>query len=230
MVGETFWTSIWAYYLYGLIGIVLLNLAVWLGCRTQGMPFSLLEFAVGATGKMSISKFQMFLWTYVVLWSLLVVALRTLSWPSIHQSLVILMGISYVSFVGAKWIAVSNLPPERRAVPPEVYRQNRARTGFHDLFRYRGRWDISKFQMFAWTLVTLFIYLYQFHRSLGVHLQAGGVETFVLPAVPDQMLALMGVSQGGYLGNKLVEGALVGVKGLETAPEGEDTTAGAGSS
>jgi hypothetical protein len=53
--------------------------------------------------------------------------------------------------------------------------------------------NLAKFQMFAWTLVLIVLYGY----ALFVH------KGLTMPDIPPQLLGLMGISQGAYLGRKL---------------------------
>jgi hypothetical protein len=53
--------------------------------------------------------------------------------------------------------------------------------------------NLAKFQMFAWTLVLIALYIYALVGSEGL----------VMPDIPPQLLGLMGISQTAYLGRKL---------------------------
>ena len=53
--------------------------------------------------------------------------------------------------------------------------------------------NLAKFQMFAWTLVLVALYIYALI----------GAEGLVMPEIPPQLLGLMGISQTAYLGRKL---------------------------
>src|SRR5205823_736706 len=63
-----------------------------------------------------------------------------------------------------------------------------------------GSLDLPRTQMFLWTIVTIVTYLVLFGRHFH---PAPVVDGFpLMPDVPTGMLALMGVSQGAYLGAK----------------------------
>lgn len=71
---------------------------------------------------------------------------------------------------------------------------------FVDLFRddkNPDNLDLMKFQMFGWTLVALFIYIYLFITQLNKDMGA-------LPTVPTAIVTLTGLSQTGYLAGKAV--------------------------
>ena len=53
--------------------------------------------------------------------------------------------------------------------------------------------NLAKFQMFAWTLVLIALYIYALV----------GADGLVMPEIPPQLLGLMGISQTAYLGRKL---------------------------
>jgi hypothetical protein len=77
---------------------------------------------------------------------------------------------------------------------PKVYYE------FSDLFRddkNPSSLDLMKFQMFGWTVVAIVIYVYLFLADLRPDLAS-------LPLVPASIVALTGLSQGGYLTGKAV--------------------------
>jgi hypothetical protein len=57
--------------------------------------------------------------------------------------------------------------------------------------------DLMKFQMFGWTVVAVGIYIYLFLADFRPDLAS-------LPVVPASIVALTGLSQGGYLSGKAV--------------------------
>ncbi len=69
-----------------------------------------------------------------------------------------------------------------------------------DLFRddkNPSGFDLMKFQMFGWTLIAIFIYVYLFLADLRPNLES-------LPVVPASIVILTGLSQSGYLTGKAV--------------------------
>jgi len=54
-----------------------------------------------------------------------------------------------------------------------------------------------KFQMFGWTLIAILIYGYLFLSSISASMTE-------LPTVPESIVVLTGLSQGGYLAGKAV--------------------------
>jgi len=63
--------------------------------------------------------------------------------------------------------------------------------------------DLAKVQMFFFTLVVALAYI----SALASAIQSAGIydASFSLPALSDGMVALLGISNGGYLGNKAVD-------------------------
>ena len=71
---------------------------------------------------------------------------------------------------------------------------------FIDLFRDDKNpqtLDTMKFQMFGWTLIAILIYGYLFLSSISASMTE-------LPTVPESIVVLTGLSQGGYLAGKAV--------------------------
>jgi hypothetical protein len=71
---------------------------------------------------------------------------------------------------------------------------------FADLFRddkNPENLSLMKFQMFGWTLIAIFIYVYLF---LGLHHLTANITT--LPSVDPNIAVLTGISQTGYLAGK----------------------------
>jgi hypothetical protein len=74
---------------------------------------------------------------------------------------------------------------------------------FIDLFRddkNPDTLDTMKFQMFGWTIIAIFIYVWLFLSDLTPTL-------LELPTVPQSIVILTGLSQGGYLAGKAVSNA-----------------------
>ena len=55
--------------------------------------------------------------------------------------------------------------------------------------------DLMKFQMFGWTVIAIFIYVYLFLSNINP-------EIYSLPNVPYTIAILTGLSQVGYLAGK----------------------------
>jgi len=96
-------------YLTGLAGLGVLWIVLWIATRRH--PWALV---IGTDGQPSTSKFQMLVWTAAVVFGYLAIYQIRFSsgyledLPDIPSNLLIAMGISVVTAVGAKSIAVSS--------------------------------------------------------------------------------------------------------------------------
>jgi hypothetical protein len=163
----------------------------------------------------SLVNLQLVLWTAYILVSYLVYLwkLQLAQAPEfdigLSDNLLLLMGFSGGSYVGARTIRAWQSRHYASKVGGEVLdRPDTDKDHWQNMIRdYSGNIDISKVQMFAWTLVALFAYVVEFvHGWPQIGLQTAG-----LPNVNDTLVGLMGISQAAYLGRKaLVERTTTG--------------------
>ncbi|MBP7281588.1 MAG: IPT/TIG domain-containing protein [Leptospiraceae bacterium] len=159
--------------------------------RPSMAHFVELLLADRATNTYSLSKFQALIWTiaaigsysYVIISQGLV--LRNGKVPDFNPSLIILMSISYGGLIAANSFGAKKPKNEVKVKPPQ----------WSNLFCEGGSVDLSRLQLFGFTIVAVAAYIY--NLALGNPLEG-------LPDIPPTLLSLMGVSQGGYLGNKAV--------------------------
>ena len=112
--------------------------------------------------------------------------------PEVPVNLLILMGFSIVTISGSKGITISYLQQGQLS-------QN----DNSNLFSNReGSTDLTKVQMLAWTVISAGIYLYQFVNFVNKY---HSFQAFYFPDIDKTSLILMGISQGGYIGGKLVQ-------------------------
>jgi hypothetical protein len=202
--------------------VVALLLLTWCLLGASGLN----KLVVGADGRTSLSKFQMFLWTIIVIGSYVAVLyLRSRAWPHLEDyrtladigippNLMLLMGFSLASTVASKAItsaqvasgSVVKQPTDRSPELRDLILDDKLQP------------DIAKAQMFWWTLVAAGIYVAALTRVLQVpalHLPPPGslvpdnLKDYLdalksLPDVGEALMVLMGVSQGVYIGGKLV--------------------------
>lgn len=188
---------------------------------------------IDARNKMSLSRLQMVAWSLVILSALLAAVLTNiaLGWQSplavtIPSELWVLLGISTASMVASP--AVLGSKRDRPADPKEVSRTLKTleRQGYQRaaldlqglLLGYASpdfsRWadllkgeeagnaayvDLGKLQMFFFTFVLVLGYGAAIATMFG---QDGPITA--LPAVPDGMNVLLGISHTGYLANKAI--------------------------
>lgn len=160
-----------------------------------GNPFKL---AVGADGRLSTSKMQWLLWTFVGMTAYSTVLILRIIERSdsvalaIPKSLLVVLGLSTVTMAGAKAIT-SHYASTGQVAKDSPATKDETQQGV--LKDDDGRADLSKVQLMSFTFLAIGAYLYRFfvlHR---------GQE---LIDIDDSLMVLMGLSQGGYLGKKLV--------------------------
>lgn len=156
---------------------------------------------------LSASKFQALLWTLIVLFSYSsIFGARFLdshfevlqSLPEIPLNLFLLMAFSVTTTAGSKSITISYKTQGRISQKSGGLISNP-----------QGQGDLQKTQMLAWTIMGGFIYLMSVIAYISTksysQLDAYGLQVIAtLPDVDSTLLLLMGVSQGSYLGNKVV--------------------------
>jgi len=216
------------HYLIGFLAMIGCYVVVWLLSRLsrdEGIHF--LQFAVSSSdNRLSLSRFQMYIWTFVTIGAYVTVVVGRREFVDIPSSVLVLMGISQATFLGAKFIAgeqhsrresagrdesgsvaaprkrvIRKLEPAWRPSLLDLIEGSEMISAGEEqvngntvaLLEERIVPNLAKFQMFAWTAVLIVLYGY----ALFVH------EGLTMPDIPPQLLGLMGISQGAYLGRKL---------------------------
>jgi hypothetical protein len=217
----------WLYRFFTLVlcGAATLGLAA---AVTKGAPF---KFIVGMDNRYSNSKFQIALWFWLLMSTYLAaVVLRVFyaGWDffggvNIPQNLLVLSGLSALTYGGAKAITTAKVnaatnpapiaaavaPPPTAAVAvvapaPIANPKNSLAPGQESLLRDLvqndyGQFDFGDFQMLAVTLVAALMYLMLvFHFLWSVDF----LKTTTLPDVDTTILAGFGLGQGAYLAKK----------------------------
>lgn len=159
----------------------------------QGMgPMSLMR---GKYGRASLSNFQIWLWTIVVFTTIAYVWMLTGELMKITNGILVLLGISGAANLGAKITAIAKQTRARQALKLPALDafepEPNVRPKWADLISVKGEFNLLKFQMFLFTL-------------LAVAFVAFTVFTeFLFPELPGNLLLLMGISNGVYLGGKM---------------------------
>jgi hypothetical protein len=161
--------------------------------------------AIGADGRMSVSKYQLLLWNAAVVfcyvWMLaarIYETCRAFQPISIPQNVILLMGFSVATYAGARAIttAYSNLS---RISKPEVAGDTSIR---YLATRDDGTTpDLVKIQMLVWTIIAVVIFIVE--TGSIVH-GAKVDDQNSLPDVGQALMVLMGLGQAAYLGAKLI--------------------------
>jgi hypothetical protein len=187
--------------LVAFAGIVVLWIFASVTSRSWN-PWKLVE---GADGRPSTSKFQWLVWlvailfAYVVLW---VVRARQGDWDAISDvptNLLLVLGFSTGTMAAAKGITTGYVQSAKVAKTPTAPTATQSATTSGILVSDTGDPDISKVQMIGFTFVAVGIFL----ATLIHHLRMNPIDP-TLPDIDPSLLVLMGISQGGYLGKKLV--------------------------
>ncbi|HYI10800.1 MAG TPA: hypothetical protein VEK57_17200 [Thermoanaerobaculia bacterium] len=198
------------------------------GQAIAGSPFAAL---IGSLNTMSLSRTQTVLWTILVCASFITVAfvrlgdtgsLATALDFAIPQTVLGLIGVSLTSAVASSVVASSKASKSPAAGEVTASAANTETPMAHmsprgTLFGYSDKskaslsdifdgdeladahtLDLGKVQMFFFTIVAAVLFLGDIYAQL-----MKGVPT-ALPNLPSELVALMGMSHAGYLGNKLV--------------------------
>ena len=199
---------------------VLLLVYIWTGLTSTWNPGKLVE---GADGLPSTSKFQWLVWIVVVLFSyaaLWVLRAKQGNYSAITNvpgNVLTVLGFSTATMAAAKGITVgyvnsgrsttkAPVPPvpgsavavAASVVPPSVAPDAPAVAGGL-LKDDAGVPELAKIQMIGFTFVAVGIFL-----ATVIHQIASNPPHTSLPNIDASLLALMGISQAGYLGKKIV--------------------------
>jgi hypothetical protein len=203
----------WGAVLSGLGLIVLLTLATMLFSKGSKNPWTLVK---GADGAASTSKFQWGLWlivilfSYTALWVLRAEQGNFSALSEIPVNLLTVLGFSTGTAAAAKGITsgyvqsgrVAKTTPAQAAAaqaaaPAQGGQAGSAQGGI--LQDDNGIPELAKIQMVGFTLIGVGVFLITvIHQILVNDVTAG------LPNIDSSLMVLMGISQGGYLGKKLV--------------------------
>lgn len=148
----------------------------------------------------SLSLFQFLVWTIVISFSYVwISAIRIFAGnlafaTEVPPNLYLLLGISVAVPLVSVGYTKSAYKPETPAKPPEKL------PPFGMMLKHRGKIALNRFQMFLWTIISVVLYL-----SVVVGTVTGvDPAALSLPDIDPTLLYLMGLSQTGYLGGRLV--------------------------
>jgi hypothetical protein len=185
-----------------------------IGFVTSGSWFGVL---IDGRRKMSLSRFQTVLWTVLILSAFQAAALTNIQLVSnptdaltinIPPEILEILGISLTSLVGKSVILTYFKDPTQ--VDKNPVSENPAdRPGWNDMFKGDDKAnadfvDLSKVQMFFFTLVLVLVYGVAL-ASMFMVVDPKHSAITALPALTPSMVWLLGISQGGYLGSKAIK-------------------------
>lgn len=185
----------WAYF-WGVLAVLLVYVALALFQR-RGVPeaepgpssWNPLAPVVTPVGGYSLSLAQVLLWTYVTVFGLVYVYWLTAGFLDITPQVLVLLGIGGATALSTK-LSRSKVPARYLHLLP------RREPAFRDLVWSAGPPagpDLFKIQMLVFTLLTAYIVVVEIARS------------YAFPDIPENLVALMGVSSAVYVGNKVVQ-------------------------
>lgn len=178
--------------------------------ETSGRRWNPLAITAGIHGRASLANLQILYFSLIVFWVAVYAFFRHAQLPQFSSDVLLLLGIGVAGTAGAKIVATQqgsvsfankswlrckgwikqDIGPNRR--PPE----------WADLVTSEGIFDAFKFQSFAASLIVGIAFLVS---SLDPA-TASGPGDF---DIPDVFLALLGLSQAGYVGGKAITPAPV---------------------
>jgi hypothetical protein len=187
-----------------LIGLGVLGLLwAFVALANKKIGWRIWKLIEGADGAPSTSKFQWFVWlvailfSYTVLW---VLRARGGDWSAIANvpgNLLAVLGFSTTTAVAAKGIAVGYLQSGRITKANAQAGTVAAQGGI--LVDDTGYPELAKIQMVGFTFIAVGIFL-----ATVIHQIVSDPVQTELPNIDSSLLVLMGLSQGGYIGKKLV--------------------------
>ena len=155
-------------------------------------------------GPYSLARTQMAFWLFVVVSCFVLIWMITGDTDTITESVLILIGISAGTALGA-----TAIDSGKRKTPEELHKE-RSRGFLNDILSDGTGVSFHRFQIAVWTIVLGFV----FFRNVLNHL--------AMPEFGTNLLTLMGISSGTYLGLKLPEQGREAEKGQEQkAPSGD---------
>ena len=185
----------WAYF-WGVFAVLLVYVALALIQRRSvhdeepgRSPWNPLAPVVTPVGGYSLSLAQVLLWTYVAVFGLVYVYWLTAGFLEITPQVLILLGIGGATALSTK-LSRSKVPAHYLRLLPK------REPAFRDLVWSAGPPagpDLFKIQMLVFTLLTAYIVVVEIAR------------TYAFPDIPENLVALMGVSSAVYVGNKVVQ-------------------------
>jgi hypothetical protein len=202
----------WLFVIVLMVGFIAL-----VGKRITGRFSGVL---INERNKMTLSRFQLAVWTLIVLSAFLTIALERVYAGAIDPlaialptQLWALLGISTTSLIGSPLILSTKLKKTSKYVKGDQkfgilnYNEKREEAEFSDMFRgdenvNEDSIDMAKVQMFFFTLIIAFSYMILLVNSI-MTIDAAQLNSF--PELSDGLVALLGISSAGYLTNKAID-------------------------
>ena len=197
---------------------------------TLKKKFGIYDFFIGEEGTYSLSRLQAVLWALVIIAYQISVIFTLLKGKgtllyyeaSFSESSVWLLGLSLSSYIAVKGIMIDKI-----AKQPSIKNNRSKNPEWCDVLLTDDKLDFAKLQMLIWTIIAIFAYLSSCYYFLG-HLLVDTQQNITcmfrhfyedyasakidnkcpelpfVPYLPWTFVVLMGLSQGAYVGKKLV--------------------------
>jgi hypothetical protein len=177
------------------------------------VPLNPLKIVAGISGRASLSNTQVFFFTLIVAWLALYWVVQEGDLVPINDTVLILLGITVVGTGASKAAAVSRFrvtgqnwawAKKKGWIQKDFTRSSVQPTPkLGDLFTSDQGFEIAKFQAVVFSLI------------IGISLLYNGAmvadpESFSKVAIDDAYLTLIGISQGVYVGGKMIGSNLIG--------------------
>ena len=193
-----------------LAGLAFIALVVVLYRLVSG-SWNLVYLAEGADQRLSTSKFQVLLWTIVVVFGYVVVETSRFTngefdaMDDIPPNVLIALGFTLGTATLAKGITTSFVESGR------IRKDADPTAGLKALVTDdSGAPDLSKWQLLTWTLIALVVYVVRVMYELRL-------QTPELPDIDAPLMILMGLGQGAYVGKKLTTTTVARLSGIDPA-------------
>ena len=145
----------------------------------NAQKWTLPRLFVGQDGEPSLSLFQMYLWTWLVLTGMFYVFFMSGNLLNVTEQVLILLGLAGLSTISSRFVGAN----AAGSTPGTG-------TGFWGMFLVGGKPDLLRLQMFIFTLAIWF------------YVAARVFYEQAFPVLDANVLLLMGVSNGVYVGAK----------------------------
>lgn len=186
---------------------VTLLITVFIAVTGRGITGRYSGLLIDERNKLSLSRLQMILWTIIVISAIFTAVIANLGVENgdplditIPENLWILMGISTTSLVGSPLLKSDSIGGKN-------IKTNTKNTSasWSDLFKGESNdnyefLDLAKIQMFFFTIIIAVAYFVSLAKD--VFLVSGFIESF--PDLSQGMVVLLGISNTGYLTNKVI--------------------------
>jgi hypothetical protein len=202
-----------------LAGIVLLALVALICKVASGGDLS--QLVEGKDGRASTSKFQLVVWTAVGLYAFAAVFTAKIlhgdatGISNFPANLLAAMGLSVLTATASKAITSSQVSSGQISKPSVGTVDQPSDPGAAALVQDdSGAPDLSKAQFLAWTIVSVFVYLYRLVGKVNLPVVGASID---MPDIDPVLLPLIGLGHAAYLGKKLTSSTVPQINGVTPA-------------